>query len=129
MGCLHHGMVMASLSKNITLPLNVVGLKAIATSKALNFSLRLGFKNDILKGDSEIVMKALQDDSSSFASFGLLILDAHLIADLFTCISFLHVGRDGNSVAHHLARQAHHVIGFFVKMEVFHFTISPQYFF
>ena len=113
MRCLHHGMVMASLSQNITLPLNVVGLKAIAMSKAPDFSPKLGFKNDILKGDSEIVMKALQDDSSSLASFGLLIRDAHLIADLFTCISFLHVGRDGNSIAHNLARHAHHVTGFF----------------
>ena len=39
-------------------------------------------------------MIALQDDSPSHAFFGLLIWDAHLAADLFTCISSLHIGRD-----------------------------------
>ena len=54
--------------------------------------------------DSQTVIIALQDDSPSHAFFGLLIWDAHLAADLFTCISSLHIGRDGNSVAHNLAR-------------------------
>lgn len=62
-------------------------------------------------------MNALEDDYSSLASFGLLIRDAQLLAGLFNCISFLHVGRDGNSVAHNLARHALNVIDFFVWME------------
>ena len=44
-------------------------------------------------------MIALQDD----AFFGLLIRDAHLVADLFACISSLHIDSDGNSVTHNLA--------------------------
>ena len=39
------------------------------------------------------------------------------MARLFTCISFQHVGRVGNNVAHNLARHAHHVTGFSVWME------------
>ena len=62
-------------------------------------------------------MTALRDSSPSVASYGLLICDAHLLADLFTSISFQHVGREGNYVAHNLARHACHVTGFSVWME------------
>lgn len=69
-----HGMVMASLSQNIPLPQAAVELEAIAARRALDFSLELGFTKAILEGESQTVMIALQDDSPSHASFGLLIL-------------------------------------------------------
>lgn len=69
-----HGMVMASLSQNIPLPQTAVELEAIAARRALDFSLELGFTKAILEGESQTVMIALQDDSPSHASFGLLIL-------------------------------------------------------
>uniref|UniRef100_A0A7N2MVZ4 RNase H type-1 domain-containing protein n=1 Tax=Quercus lobata TaxID=97700 RepID=A0A7N2MVZ4_QUELO len=69
------GMVMASMSHNITLPISVVELKTLAAAKALEFSIDLGFVSAIFEGDSKIVMKALMDDSPSLASFGLLIRD------------------------------------------------------
>ena len=106
------GMVMASLSQNITLPHSVVNLETLAACRALEFSLELGFDKAILEGDSMIVMAALRDPSPSLASYGLLVRDAPLMAHLFTCISFQHVGRVGNNVAHNLARHALHVTGF-----------------
>jgi len=112
-----HGMVMASLSQNIPLPQTLVELETSAATKVLEFSLELGFIKVILEGDSESVMKALQNDSPSLASFGLLIRDAQSAANLFTCIRFLHVGRNGNSGAHNLARYARHVTGFSIWME------------
>ena len=98
------GMAMVSLSHNIPLPHSVVDLETLAASRALDFSLEIGLDKAVLEGDSEIEMNALKDDFSSLASFGLLILDAQMLAGLFSCISFLHLGRDGNSVAHNLAR-------------------------
>ena len=62
-------------------------------------------------------MSALRDPSLSIASFGLLVQDAQWLARFFTCISFQHVGRVGNNVAHNLARHARHVTGFSVWME------------
>ena len=62
-------------------------------------------------------MAALKDDSASLASFGLLVRDSQNLAGLFNCIHFLHVGKDGNAVAHNLAIHARHVIGFSVWME------------
>ena len=74
-----------------------------------------------------IVMAALRDPSPSLASFGLLIRDAQLMANLFTCISFQHVGRVGNNVANNLARHARYVTGFSVWMEDVPIQISTAY--
>ena len=102
-------MVMASLSQNIPLPHSVVNLETLVACRALELSLELGLDKAILKGDSLIIMNALRDFSPSIASYGLLIHDAHLLANLFTSISFQHVDRDGNYVAHNLARHTRHV--------------------
>ncbi|KAL4595711.1 hypothetical protein ACB092_12G111000 [Castanea dentata] len=62
-------------------------------------------------------LNALKDDFPSLASFGLLIWDAQLFANGFNDIRFSHVRKDGNSIAHNLARHTCHVIGFSVWME------------
>ena len=111
------GLVMASLSQNIPLPHSIVNLETLAACRALEFSFELGFDKAILEGDSMIIMTALRDPSPSLASYGLLVRDAQLMAHLFTCSSFQHVGRVGNNVAHNLARHARHVIGFLVWIE------------
>ena len=118
---------MASLSQNMPLPHFVVDLETLAASRAFDFSLEIGLDKAVLKGDFDIVMNALKDDFSSLASFGLLILDAQMLAGLFNCISFLHVGRDGNSVAHNLDRHVHHVTCFSVKMEDIQFHTLATY--
>ena len=107
------GMVMASLSQKISLPQTVVELETLVATRAIEFSIELGFSKVILEGDSETVIKALQDNSPSLAPFGLLIRDAYEAANFFTCISYAHVGRNGNFVAHNLARYARHITGFF----------------
>ena len=123
----YHGMVMASLSQNISLPQTVVELETLDATKALEFSLELDFIKAILKGDSESVMKTLQNDSPSLASFGQLIKYAQSAANLFTCIRFLHVGRNGNSVAHNLTRYARYVTGFSIWMEDVPFQTLAAY--
>ena len=64
-------MVIASMSQNIYLPHSVVKLEALATGRALEFSLDKGIRSAILEGDLEIVINALKVDFSSLASFGL----------------------------------------------------------
>ena len=86
----NRGMVMASLSQNIPLPHSVMNLETLVACKALELSLKLGLDKAILKGESLIVINALRDFSPSTASYGLLIRDAHLLANLFTSISFQH---------------------------------------
>ncbi|KAL0007162.1 hypothetical protein SO802_008664 [Lithocarpus litseifolius] len=123
-----HGMVMASLSQKISLPQTVVEMETLAATRALEFSLELGFSKAILEGDSETVIKALQDGSPSLAPFGLLLIrDAQEAANFFTCISYVHVRRNGNYVAHNLARYARHITGFSVWMEDVPFQTLAAY--
>ncbi|KAL0004760.1 hypothetical protein SO802_012321 [Lithocarpus litseifolius] len=111
------GLVMGSMSQVVPLPQTIVELEALAALKALEFAADLGLFNVILEGDSEILINALMDNSLSLASFGLLIQDIKAYAEFFQCISFSHIRREGNIVAHNLARHACHVTGFPVWME------------
>ena len=44
----------------------------------------------------------------------VLLQDVFALAHSFYCVKFSHVCRDGNFVAHNIARHAHHVTGFSV---------------
>ncbi|XP_075654837.1 uncharacterized protein LOC142625007 [Castanea sativa] len=112
-----NGLVMASLSQAIPLPLTVLETETVAVARALEFALELGLDSVILEGDYEILMKSLMQDSLSLATSGLLIQDVKVIAESFQCISFSHVRREGNKVAHNLVRHAYHVTGFSVWMK------------
>ena len=101
----------------IPLLLIVMELETLATSKALQFAADLSLNDIIPEGDSKIVINALNANSYSLASFGLLSQDVKCFANLFHCIRFSHVCREGNSVAHNLVRHARHVTGFQVWME------------
>ncbi|KAL0007214.1 hypothetical protein SO802_008716 [Lithocarpus litseifolius] len=94
-----------------------VHTSVIGGSLSLLFYYELGLNSVILEGDCEILMKSLMEDSLSLASSGLLIQDVKAIAESFQCIRFSHVRREGNKVAHNLARHARHVTGFSVWME------------
>ena len=89
----------------------------MTASKALQCAADLSSNDVILEGDSEIVINALNEDPHSLAAFGLPIQDVKCFSNLFHCIRFSHVRREGNSVAHNLARHARHVTGFQVWIE------------
>ena len=71
----YNGLVMASLSQAIPLPLTVLETAARA--------LELGLDSVILEGDCEILMMSLMEDSLCLASSGLLIQDVKVIAESF----------------------------------------------
>ena len=70
----------------------------------------------------QLLINALKDSSPLVASFGLLIQDFHLFAEHFHCISFSHICRNGNSIAHNLIRHARHVTSSLVWIE----DVPPQ---
>ena len=108
---------MAQWSEIIPHPLTVVELETLTASKALQCVADLSLNDVSLEGDSEIIINTLNEDSHSLASFGLPIQDVKCFANLFHCIRFSHVRKEGNSVAHILTRHARHVTGFQVWME------------
>ena len=96
---------MAALSKKITKPPSVEILEMLATRRAVQFTVELGFVHSMFEVDSEVIIKSLVDGNSSLASIGHLVKDVMSISGLLqTYSSFSHVRRQGNVVAHTLAQ-------------------------
>ena len=100
------GAVIASLSQQIPLPATVTQVEALAARRATEFAVELGITSAVLEGDSDIVHKELISTDLSLALHGHIIHDVKQLASYFTCIRFVHVRRQGNNVAHALARRA-----------------------
>ena len=67
-----------------------------------------------MKGDSETIVNALKTGGHSHALFDIAIDDAITLSTKFLKVQFQHVRRQGNSLAHALARHAQH----YTDMEV-----------
>ena len=89
----------------------------MATLKALEFAFNLGFQNAILEGDSLGLIKALKTEDHNLSPLGLLVKDVKLAANNFVSLSYSHIKRNGNIVAHNLAKHAIRIPNFQVWME------------
>lgn len=85
-------------------------VEALATTRALEFAFELGIVNAVLEGNSKVIMKALIEEEISLSSYGLLIADAKLCSNVSNQLHYSHVRKEGNKVAHNLARYAITVI-------------------
>ena len=108
--------MLASLSEQIQLPYSSDLVEAIADARAIYFAAELGFSSSVLEGDSELIIKALKNEEDSLAPFCHILAAAKSSIDV-SCISFFHIHRLGNFVAHNLAKHARHVAGLQVWME------------
>ena len=106
------GLAMVSLAQDIQLASSVAEMEALAATQASELAAELGFDRVIFEGNSTSVITSLTDQVSNLAPFGLLIKEAQDLTLRLNHVKFQHVGRDGNSVAHNLARHACHVTGF-----------------
>ena len=106
------GLAMAALAQNVQLASSVVEMEALATTRAVELAVEIGLDRIIFEGDSSIVIRGLTDQVPNFAPLGFLIKEANELANQLTHVKFQHVGREGNSVAHNLARHARHVTCF-----------------
>ena len=62
------GQVMATLSERIQKPGSAEILEVLATRRAVQFILELGFKQSVFEGDSEVIIKALDNEVFSSPS-------------------------------------------------------------
>ena len=72
----------------------------------MEFVLELDITNAVFEGDSKSICRELQDPGPSLALHGHLIQDVKLLSNSFHFVSFSHLRREGNTVAHALARSA-----------------------
>ena len=116
------GVVLAFLSEKVTLPPLVDDIEALVAVRAISFALDRGFSSIILEEDLETIIKALQNNEESFASYGHLLSSAKSSIDAFSDISYSHICRFRNSITYNLARHAKYVSALYVWMK----DVSPH---
>ena len=98
------GEVLAALSEIIPLPSSIVALETIAARQAVLFVRELGFSGTILEGDSREAISAIKKQSFQHPVVGHLVKDIVSSVNMFQYYSFSHTRRQGNVLAHVLAR-------------------------
>ncbi|KAL0004829.1 hypothetical protein SO802_012390 [Lithocarpus litseifolius] len=102
----HSGQVIAALSQRIGLSRTVELAEALAARRAVEFARELSLFDVILEGDCLRVVQALNASGGCNTLYGHVVNETkRLGADLRHC-SYQHVCREGNKLAHCLARRA-----------------------
>uniref|UniRef100_A0A2N9GI95 Reverse transcriptase domain-containing protein n=1 Tax=Fagus sylvatica TaxID=28930 RepID=A0A2N9GI95_FAGSY len=100
------GAVMGSMCQRVPFPHSIEAVEASAARCAIQFAKDLGFPEIELEGDSKIVVDALLFSGPCTTFYGHIIEDIKLIARGLSSVHFQHVKRDGNNLAHLLAKRA-----------------------
>ncbi|XP_065619863.1 uncharacterized protein LOC136063423 [Quercus suber] len=100
----NNGAVLVSCSEKLHQAYKLDEVEALAALKAASLARELGFRNVILEGDSLCLIKALKSAEDSFSPTGLLVDNVKRFASSFERWMYSHVKRNGNSVAHSLAK-------------------------
>lgn len=98
------GAIIASLSQQIPQPTTVAQVEALATRRKVEFGLEIGITSAVFEGESDTISKDLNNPDQSLSLLERLIEDVKVLTPFFNCISFTHVRRQGNRVAHALIR-------------------------
>lgn len=89
--------------KQIVGRLVAVDGEALAVLHGLSVAQVHGWTKVVLESDCLQVVKSLASGSSSFASFGAILDSCYVFFPFFQSLSFQHIRRSGNMLAHRLA--------------------------
>ncbi|XP_075665644.1 uncharacterized protein LOC142635355 [Castanea sativa] len=92
-------------------------IEAMAAVWALNFASDVGVRRAVLEGDSMAVIIGLREDEKVLVPYGLLLEDAKFLSEHFDELLYSHTKREGNNLAHSLARYAIGIPDFLVWMD------------
>ena len=112
-----NGMVLALMAKHLQQLYIALEIEAMAASTALTFATQVGFHRGILELDSLVLTTVLINNNTYLSMNGLLMEDIRFNASFFNQLLYYHVKREGNKVAHKLARHALCISDFSVWME------------
>lgn len=104
----HLGEVMAALSERLPFWVDSDCAEAYAATKAVELARDLGLTDIHLEGDSLRIVKALREEAEFMSEYGHILLQTVGVCKSFSRFHVSHVGRQGNGLAHGLARMARH---------------------
>ncbi|XP_050249443.1 uncharacterized protein LOC126696773 [Quercus robur] len=96
----------AGLSKKLNLPLGAIETEATTVEVGITFAGEIGIRDFVLEGDSLIMIQALSDSALAPSSVASLVYGIAVAAYDFRSVKFSHVCRNGNILAHLLAKHA-----------------------
>ena len=111
------GEFLGALSELLDYGLDAVDAEALAALRAIEFAAEVCLFSMIFEGDCLQVIKALQSMEFDAARIGHIYSLARSKLSLFSSFSVVHVFREGNSVAHRLAKFARNVVGSQIWLE------------
>ncbi|KAL3813976.1 hypothetical protein ACJIZ3_015244 [Penstemon smallii] len=85
-------------------PLDPTAAEAKGALMAVEFALARNWNKVILEGDSSVVISAIRSELASRADYGSIIDDIREFASSFGLFQVRHIRREGNSVAHEIAK-------------------------
>ena len=100
------GTIVAALFEIVPCPSSVLALETIAARRAVLFLQELNLHGSILEGDSESSISAIKNQFFNHPDVGHIIKDIMSLVGSFQYYSFSHTRRQGNALAHVLARRA-----------------------
>ena len=120
-------MVIAAMATRVPQLLQAIEIEALATNKALEFAQEMDKTDVVLEGDSLLVMAALNSKNPGLDPYGLMIQDSLSLSLTFPKLSYCHIKREGNTVAHNLAQLAINLPNCVIRMEDVPFDVMSFY--
>ena len=111
------GGVLAALGMQLLLPLGPIEAEAKAMDVAISFAKDIGLREVTFESDSSVLIGALSDTSKVPISIENIITGIQNKQQHFRQHQMLHVRRQGNTPAHHLARHAKGLDNFVICIE------------
>ncbi|XP_042974894.1 uncharacterized protein LOC122306534 [Carya illinoinensis] len=103
------GRVLVACSKSEPAVPNPEIIEATAMLRGLQFGLQWGTSKVLMETDCLFLVKALNSHSENLTEFAYVLAEIKRLMLYFQEISFVHVSRQGNNVAHCLAKYARNV--------------------
>ncbi|KAK7841078.1 hypothetical protein CFP56_015809 [Quercus suber] len=98
------GNLLAALGQKVGLVQSVEMAEALVARRAVVFARELSVFEVHIEGDCHCVIQALQASDRCYTLYGHIIDETKRLGSLLRRCQFQHVKRDGNRLAHGLAR-------------------------
>ena len=101
-----NGAVIEALSQRISLPQLVEHAEALAASRAITLARVLCLSQMVFEGDCQKVIAAINSTGACHTLFSHIIDEIRCLSSSLVSSCFVHTRREGNNIAHALARRA-----------------------